>query len=132
MIQHAKITVYLSDKSIVQFKNSTLLNVVKQCLGYPLAKSNPKMLQIDTLTKLYFNTTLFIAWIKKEIDAKQLFKYTKVDELVKNTQPISLNDIIVKPNSLWLKKRKFCFLEHSDDEEYALIRFDDRFTNYFN
>ena len=128
MIRHAKITVFLLDKSTVVFKNTTFLEVVKACLSHPLANSNPLMLQINE-EKLYFNTTLFIAWVNKEMNAKELFSETEITNLVRNTTTITVENHVIDANSLWQQKESQCFL--IDADIFAFTKFDARFENCF-
>jgi len=126
MVRFAKITVVLLEGTIVQFSNTTLLEVVKACLSYPLANENPLLIQISEEYKLYFNTEIFISWVQKEVSLQELLEQVKVNYLVRNKTQITADGIDVDSNSLWLQKGKLCIL--ADQDSFVHTYIDERFT----
>jgi len=125
MVRFPSITVFLLDKTIVAFKNSTLLEVATACLKNPLADSDPLLIKINEDYKLYFNPTTFNAWIKKEIDLEELLTTVKVIGLYRNKEAIVLGNTSVEEGHLWLRKENLCIL--ADDDHFVSTRVDERF-----
>tara|TARA_R110002126_G_scaffold39767_2_gene117618 strand:- start:38213 stop:38599 length:387 start_codon:yes stop_codon:yes gene_type:complete len=128
MVRFTKITVVLLDGTTLQFKYETLNNVAKVCLGR-LAKRNPMLIKIDADNKLYFNDTVFNAWLQKEIDGKTLFDKLQVDNLVRNKETFITKTIAIEDDSLWLLKNNKCIL--ADDDLYISAKLDNRFKLAF-
>jgi hypothetical protein len=124
MVRFTKITVVLLDSTVVAYPNATLHEVATDCLG-KLAKRNPMLIQIDADNKLYFNATVFNAWMQKEIDGKTLFDKLQVDNLVRNKALIKTEKITIEDDSLWLLKGNTCTL--ADDDLFISEKLDNRF-----
>ncbi|MGJ8760404.1 MAG: hypothetical protein ACSHXA_07640 [Polaribacter sp.] len=127
MVRLANITVFLLDGTTVAFKDVTLLEVAKKCLNHPLVNSNPLLLQIREDYKLYFNTDLFISWVKKDVELSELLDQVKVDNLVRNKEDIIEPNFSVEAGALWLQKDNLCYLE--DIDSLVVTKNDDRFIS---
>ena len=125
MVQFAKITVVLLEGTTVQFSNTTLLDVAKACLFHPLANENPLLIKITGQYNLFVNTTIFKAWIAKEIYIEELVDELKVDALARNKETIIVSGIEVEDNSLWLVRNNHCIL--ADSDTFVLQNMDNRF-----
>lgn len=125
MVRFSVITVVLLDNTTVRFRNITLLEVVKQCLQYPLANDTPIKIAIGKDYCLYFNTEILISWVNKQISFKEVEELLKVDDLVRNISQIAINDITIDSGSLWKLKNSYCTLV--DDDIYVSTPLDDRF-----
>lgn len=127
MVRFAKITVFLLDKTTVAFKDATLLEVTKKCLSHPLANSTPLLLQIREDYKLYFNTDLFISWVKKEVTLEELLNQVKIDNLLRNKEDVISANFSVDAGSLWLQKEKKCYLV--DNDSFVVTNIDGIFVS---
>jgi hypothetical protein len=125
MVRLANITVFLLDGTTVAFKDVTLLEVAKKCLNHPLVNFNPLLLQIREDYKLYFNTDLFISWVKKDVELSELLDQVKVDDLVRNKEDIIEPNFSIEAGSLWLQKDNLCYL--ADEDSFVTTKNDDRF-----
>ena len=125
MVRFAKITVVLLDGTTVVYQNQTLLEVVKDCLSYPMVNQNPLLIQIANNYNLYCNSTILKNWVEKQISINEVLEDLKVDRLMRNKDSISVNGVSIDADSLWLVKNNLCILANTDT--FVSERLDNRF-----
>jgi hypothetical protein len=129
MVRFSVITVILLDGTTLVYKDVSLLEVAKECLQHPLANRDPLLLKISQEYNLYFNNTIFVSWIKKEIDIAELIEELKVDQLVRNIVSMQVQELKIEENQLWLVKENLCVL--ADNDRFLAIKLDNRFKLAF-